>query len=255
VRRLLALVLLVLPLTACGGNDVTSLDAVAQAAEKTSNVAGAHFFMSARIAGGGETVEFSGPGEIADHGRTLHMKLTMPAEILGMKGLSGDRVTFEAIGSGRYFYFRGGPFTQLANGKWVRVSDDDPTFDLGQNDPSQMLDYLRATSKIEERGSEQVRGVETTRYEARIQLDKIADRVSPEAARALRQMTQRADIKEIPVDVWIDDDGLVRRLKMNWHPQGLSFVLGVDMFDFGDVEIAVPKASQTTDLQTLLGGG
>lgn len=255
MRRALVLVLLVLPLTACGG-DVASLDPIAQAAEKTTNVPGAHFTMSARIAEqGGETVEFHGPGEIADHGRKLHMRLTMPAEILGMKGLRGKEVAFEAIGAGHDFYFRGGPFTELAGGKWVVIPDDDSAFEIGQNDPSKMLEYLRATSKVEERGKDTVRGVETTHYEARIQLDKVAERVSPEAAKALRQMTEGAGIKEVPLEVWVDDSSLVRRLKMDWHPGGGSIVLQMELFDFGNVQIDVPGRSETTTLEKLLGGG
>ncbi len=255
MKRALALLLIVLPLCACGG-DVASLDPIAEAAEKTTNVPGAHFVLSARISEqGGETVEFRGPGEIADHGRKLHMRMTMPAEILGMKGLRGKDVTFEAIGAGHDFYFRGGPFTQLVGRKWVVIPDDESGFDIGQNDPSKMLEYLRATSKVEERGQETVRGVETTHYEARIQLDKVAKRVSPEAAKALRQVTQGAGIKEIPLEVWVDGSSLVRRLKMDWHRSGGSFVLEMELFDFGEVEIDVPKASETTTLEKILGGG
>jgi len=254
VRRVLALLLVALSLSACGG-DVTSIDPIAQAAEKTANVAGAHFVTTARITAGGETVEFSGPGEIADHGRKLHMQMTMPGAVLGMKGVDQKDITFEAIGAGGDFYFRGGPFAELAGEKWVRTSDTEAGFDIGQNDPSRMLEFLRATSEVEERGSDTVRGIETTHYEARIQLDKVAERVSPHVAQALRQVTQGAGIKEIPLEVWVDADSLVRRLKMNWHPQGGSFVMEMELFDFGDVQIRVPDASETTTLAKLLGGG
>jgi hypothetical protein len=256
MRRVLALLLLVLPLCACGG-DVTSLDPIAQAAEKTTNVAGTHFVMSARITAGGETVEFRGPGEIADHGRKLHMRLTMPGEILGIKGVDKQDITLELIAAGAYFYVRGGPFTELAGGKerWIRIPDTEPSFNLGQNDPSKMLEYLRATSEVEERGSGTVRGVETTHYEARIQLDKVADRVSLEAARTLKQITQGVGIKEIPLEVWVDKDSLVRRLKLDWHPKGGSFVMEMELFDFGDAQIHVPDASETISFAKLLGGG
>lgn len=252
MKRLLIIV--TLAIAGCGG-DTTSLDPLAEAARKTTDVPGAHFVMSGRIEAGGETIEFRGPGEVADHGRTFHMRMTMPAAILGMKGLAGEDVTFDAVSAGRYFYFRGGPFTELAGGKWVRIKDDAPGFDLGQNDPSQMLEYLRATSEVEALGEDTVRGVDTTHYEARIQLDRIAERVSPEAARALEQMTRGSGIKEIPIEVWIDEDSLVRRLTMDWHPKGSSFVFEMEMFDFGDVQIDVPDASEAVDLSKLLGGG
>jgi hypothetical protein len=211
--------------------------------------------MTGKIVGGDERLVFRGPGEVADHGRKLHMRMTMPAEILGMKGLAGGDVTFDVVSSGRYFYFRGGPFTELAGGKWIRIKDDEPGFDLGQNDPSQMLEYLRATSEVELRGEDTVRGVDTTHYEARIQLDRVAERVSPEAAKALEGLTEGAGIKEIPLEVWIDNESLVRRLTMDWHPEGGTVAFEMELFDFGDVEIDVPAASESVDLSKLLGGG
>jgi hypothetical protein len=255
MKRIVILLVGALLVAGCGGGDTLSLDPLAEAATKTRDVPGAHFVMSGRIEAGGEVVEFRGPGEVADHGRKMHMRMTMPAEILGMKGLDDGDTTFDAVSAGEYFYFRGGPFTVLAPGKWVRVKDDQPGFELGQNDPAQMLEYLRATSEVEELGAATVRGVETTHYEARIQLDKVAERVSPEAAKALEQMTEGAGIKEIPVEVWVDDESLVRRLKMDWHPQGTSFTFDMEMFDFGDVEIDVPKPSEVVDMAKLLGGG
>jgi hypothetical protein len=251
MKRLLVVVTLVL--AGCGG-DTVSLDPIAQAATKTKDLPGAHFVMTGRIVAGGEGIESRFSGTIADHGRRLQMRMTMPSELLGMKGVDSRDVTFEAIGDGRFFYFRGGPYSELAGGKWVRVRDDARGINLGKHDPSQMLEYLRATSEVEEIGEETIRGVATKHYEARIQLDRFAERVSPEVARAFRQVTQGAR-KEIPLEVWIDDDGLVRRLTMDWNAIGSSYAFEMELFDFGDVDIDVPDASETVDLTKLLGGG
>jgi hypothetical protein len=256
LRRAVLLLLLALPLAACGGTtatDVTSLEPVAQAAAKTSNVPGAHFQMSARIGDQSHTIAFSGPGEIADHGKQLHMQLTLPASVLGAGGTGNAQ--FELVSSDNTYYLRGGPFEQFAPRKWVTVKSNDPSFNLGQNDPSQMLEYLRATSNVDEVGKDTVRGVDTTHYSARLQLDKVADRVSADAAKALEQATKTLGTKEIPMDVWVDGDGLVRRVKMDWHPKGGSFVMSLDLFDFGDVNVDVPASSDTVDLSNMLGGG
>ncbi len=256
MRRALALLLLALPLAACGGtatSDVTPLDPVAQAADKTTDVAGAHFRMSARIAGQGETLAFSGPGEIADHGKQMHMQLSLPDSMLGAGGTGNTKL--DVVSASNTYYLHGGPFEQIAPGKWVKVKSTDPTFQLGQNDPSQMLQYLRATSNVDEVGKDTVRGVDTTHYAARLQLDRVADKVSPDAARALKQATKTLGTKEIPLDVWVDGDGLVRRVRMDWHPKGGSFVMALDLFDFGDVHVDVPADSETVDLSNMLGGG
>jgi hypothetical protein len=256
VRRALALLFLALPLAACGGtatSEVASLDPVAQAADKTTDVAGAHFQMSARIAGQGETLAFNGPGEIADHGKQMHMQLSLPASMLGAGGTGNTKL--DVVSANNTYYLHGGPFDQIAPGKWVKVKSTDLTFQLGQNDPSQMLQYLRATSNVDQVGKDTVRGVDTTHYAARLQLDRVADKVSPDAARALKQATKTLGTKEIPLDVWVDGAGLVRRVKMDWHPKGGSFVMALDLFDFGDVHVAVPADSETVDLSNMLGGG
>jgi len=255
VRRALALLLLVLPLAACGG-DATSLDPIAQAASKTRDAAGAHFRMDAQLGVQGQNVAFGGPGEIGDHGKKLHMQLTMPMALFGVSGGSGASATFEAVSAGGFFYLRGGPFERIAPGKWFRIKSTDKNFSLGQNDPSQMLQYLRATSDIDEVGQDTVRGSSTTHYRARLQIEKVAKRIPADAARALRELSKSLGTKEIPLDVWVDDDGLVRRIKMDWHPpNGGSFVVTMDLFDFGDVDIDVPAKADTTDLSTMLGGG
>jgi len=256
VRRALALLLLALPLAACGGSDVTSLDPIAQAASKTRTAGGAHFQMDARLAIQGQNVAFGGPGEIGGDGRSMRMHLTMPMAALGVTGGSNGSATFDVVASGESFYLRGGPFERIAPGKWVRVKNTNKNFSLGQNDPTQVLEYLRATSEVEEQGTDTVRGVSTTHYTARIQIDKIADRVTADTARALRQLSKTLGTNEIPMDVWVDDGGLVRRVKMDWSTNTTgSFVITMDIFDYGDVTIDVPAESETTDLSTMLGGG
>ena len=224
MRRTLALLLLVLPLAACGAGDVTSLDPVAQAADKTADAAGAHFTLDARITALGETVAVSGTGELADHGRKLHMRLTLPMA----------SAPTEAVAADGSFYIRGGPVDSLANGKWVRVKADGRSFDLGQSDPTKLLDYLRATSNVEKRGTATIRGVVTTHYVAH---------VKPDQKQGLKQA--------VPLDVWVDGQGFVRRMRVD-VPQAQATM---DLFDFGDVNVAVPAASETTDLSTMLGGG
>jgi hypothetical protein len=244
VKRGLTLLLFVLPLVACGGTSgVTSFDPLARAATKTTDVAGAHFVVNGHVLVEGKKASFSGPGEIADHGRTVHIRLSVPT--------AGDTLTVEAIGAGGAFYLRGGPFSQLAGGKWLRVKGNALGMDLSQNNPAKLLDYLRATSQVTKLGSATVRGEPTTHYRARIQLDKL----SPDAAGALSQTTEANGLKEVPVDAWIGDDGLVRRLTLDLQRHKGAVAVSVDFFDFGAVSVKLPDASETKDLGQLGGGG
>jgi hypothetical protein len=241
MRRLLlpfTLLLLALPLAACGGTaQLSALDPVAQAANKTTDVAGARFELSARVTALGRRLAISGHGELADHGRKAHVLLTVP----------GSSSPIEAVAADSTVYVRGGPVDAVAHGKWVRVQANDPAFNLAQADPAKLLDTLRSSSKIQKRGSVTIRGVPTTHYVARVRLDKLAQNLSPGDRRALKQAGKR----QIPVDVWVDAQGLVRRVKVDARPVAAT----LDLFDFGDVTVQVPPASDTTDLSSLMGGG
>jgi hypothetical protein len=219
VKRAFALLLVVLPLAACGGTaNVSSVDSLARAADKTTGAAGAHFALDARITALGKPLAVSGTGEIADHGQKLHMRLTVPMA----------SAPIEAVAADGSFYVRGGPVDSFANGKWVRVKADDRSFNLGEADPSKLLDYLRSTSNVQKVGAATIRGVATTHYVARI----------------------KSGTKRVPLDVWVDGNGLVRRLHVD--SQGVN--ASVDLFDFGDVGVDVPPSSDTVDLSNLGGG-
>ena len=221
MRRALALFLVVLPLAACGGGtaNLSSLDPLTRAADRTTDVAGAHFALDARITALGKPLTVSGTGEMADHGQRLHLRATVPMA----------SAPIEAIAADGSIYLRGGPVDSVANGKWVRVKADDQSFDLGEADPAKLLDYLRSTSKVQKVGTAKIRGVATTHYVAQV----------------------KADAKRVPLDVWVDGSGLVRRLRVKWQNVNAS----VDLFDFGNVDVEVPAGSDTVDLSNMLGGG
>ena len=103
-----------------------------------------------------------------------------------------------------------------------------------EDGPSRVLEQLRAVGEVEELGPEQVRGVETTRYRALVRLPGApADRT-------------------VPVDVWIDGDGLVRRLRAAHGEPAATVTL--ELYDFGaDVAIEPPAPQQVTALDELLG--
>jgi hypothetical protein len=232
----------------CGSGTEATLDPLADAATHTRNASSVRFHMVMDVEAEGEHVTIGGPGEVSDHGHRLRMHMTMPRRQLGIPGEGTAR--FEMVSVGNSFYFRGGPFSDLPGGKeWVRVQDTSPLADVGQNDPATMLEYLAATSEVTEKGEERIRGAHTKHYGARIQVDKLAERASPDTRPQVEKLVKAmrdSGIDEIPLDVWVDDQGLVRREAMNWHPQGGSIDLKVDFFDFGKpVHIRIPPRAET----------
>ena len=135
-----------------------------------------------------------------------------------------------------------------------------------QQDPAQTLQYLRAASSgVKESGSATVRGVETTRYVGRLDfrkgldagLDKLPAAERQRARQGMQRMLGRLGAKGVPFEVFVDDDGLLRRLTMDMSMEGMgqpfSTKLSMDYFDFGvDVDVEAPPARDVTDATRLL---
>jgi len=122
----------------------------------------------------------------------------------------------------------------------------------------EILDYLRAVSgAIETDGTEELRGVETTHYYAIVDLlryEKIAPPAEREKVRALLGEVVDAGLGEIPMDVWVDELGLVRKLTMAFSAtqpgteEQATASMSFKLYDYGkDVEIELPPAAEVVD--------
>ena len=114
-------------------------------------------------------------------------------------------------------------------------------------------------------GTEDVRGSATTHYRAVVDLNKAADQ-SPTARDAIKSTVKLLGSSSMPVDVWVDAQGRVRRMKYVVDlskskvtastasvPGSVTFTL--ELFDFGvPVQAVVPPADQVVDLSALSGG-
>ena len=119
--------------------------------------------------------------------------------------------------------------------KWW-VAPDDSESPLGEFSPEKLLSMLRAaSSEIIRVGEEDVRGASTARY--RLTVDR-----------------ERADLGDGPgptaeVDVWIDEDGFVRRIDADDE----SGEFTVEFFDFGiGLDIRAPPPDRITELDELI---
>ena len=126
-----------------------------------------------------------------------------------------------------------------------------------------MLEALRGLSgDIETVGSDELRGVETTHYRALLdpaELVKEATARTSDAASVFDQLSQTG-VAEVPLDVWVDASGLVRKLALDIEaPEASSGLAGsvslaFELWDYGErVEIDVPPAAQVADASALRG--
>jgi hypothetical protein len=129
---------------------------------------------------------------------------------------------------------------------------------LSGTDPSQSLDLLRAASSdFREVGEEEIRGVQTTHYEGTVDLEKVAEQVPEDARESYRRLMEQSGQREIPMEVWIDEDGLTRRVHYEQTlGDGTTMDLTQEYFDFGvEVDVEPPPDEDVLDISDLVGGG
>jgi hypothetical protein len=130
----------------------------------------------------------------------------------------------------------------------------------GSNDPTEMLQTLENESdSLENLGGATVRGVPTVHYRAVIDLAKAAQN-APAAVRAAvkksdARLIEMLGTDKMPMDVWIGQDKLVRRIayRMAIPVAATGGTMDVDvrldMFDFGvPVHVTAPPAGQVAEL-------
>lgn len=126
-----------------------------------------------------------------------------------------------------------------------------------QQNPAENLKMLTDAAGITVVGHEKVRGTPTTHYAGQVTMADMAKFYKGQLADQLDQLGSRIAKQAIPVDVWIGDDGLPRRMAMSFAVEGtMTMKMQMDMFDFGTpVHVSPPPADQVTDFTALLSSG
>lgn len=277
LRKVTGAALLTVAASACsgGGGGGMTLDLIAHSADRAAEAGTARFEMTMEVSGPGvpERAAITGTGAY-DNARQV-AEFTMQMSGAANASVGGD-VSFDIVAAGTILYMNFGPMADLAGFATPWVSFDltnleglsdlfgASTSPMG-TDPSQSLAFLRGADNVEELDRVDVREVPTTHYRARADLgDTLAD--LPSAQREVLEpqieTLRDAGLDELPIEVWIDDDGLPRRMRTTMDfpesgddiPAGTAMSIEIDFFDFGEpVSITVPPADQVTDIRELLG--
>ncbi len=263
-------------LSGCGAS--ATLDPIARAAEVSSQQSGAQIamkmqFSSAALPGGG-SMTITAKGSIDEHEKSGQMTMDLSG-IPGIASLPGGGSSIQVIYQFPVIYMNM-PFLagKLPEGKtWMKLDlsqaaksagvDLSQLSSIGQNDPTQFLSYLRASSgAVVSLGSETVDGVSTTHYSATLQLSKILEQLPGDqqaaAKAALEQLgSSTTGVGGIPVNVWVDTQGRVRRMQMSFGGSaGISGSITIDYKSYGAVPpIVPPPASQVFDASALAASG
>ena len=209
------------------------------------------------------------PGEGQFDYKTKEGRLTMDyGDVLSAGGQSGSG-EMEILTKGDVYYLKWPLLSKAVGASTPWVSFDVTKLDqisgidtsslrqMNQGDPSQTLVYLKAAGTVDEQGREDIGGVSTTKYHAVIDVDRIAG-LAPadqrEAVKAsVKSLKEQYGISELPMDVWLDGQGLPRKLSYaistKVQGQDVRTSLTMNLSDYGvKVDVEPPPASQVTNL-------
>jgi hypothetical protein len=238
---------------------------ITEATAKTTEAKTARIATSVRVVEPGGQDRFGGQGRFDFERRAGEMTLRL-IEGESDQGLGDAKAVF--VDSSVYYQL---PPGALAGGKrWIRLDlqnvadasglDFGPLVQGSQADPTQYLLWLSALGPgVTKIGEEDVRGVPTSRYRAAVDLNALESQAPPgkesEWAAYVQALRDRLGLAFIPVEVWVDEEGLIRRFnhEYGFSAEGTTAVVTTELFDFGvPVDVTAPSPDQVVTMTDLI---
>ena len=255
-RSIVASVVLVLALSACGSGKQSAVALVAGSTEEAFIAGSARIVGHATLTRHGEHITVPLNGVTDFQSGAADLKVDIRAMGLGGRGTVVearvlDRVMYMDFGA----LLRGRRLPSAFHGKrWVKmdlrklgVSGSDSTMNT-----SSLLESLRGAGDVRRVGTEKIRGVETTHFVARIDVRAAVSKINDRRLRALAKKGLAMMGDTFPMNVWLDEDGRPRRMALEFSLKGASMSETVDYVDFGvDAYVVAPPKSQTIDIAEL----
>ena len=247
-----------------------------RAADVSSAAAGFKLDMAMHISAAGHSVDINANGSFTPkaHQGSMTMDLSGGA-------LNGQTVQMQMVLSGGTMYMKLPPslaakvpggkpwlslnFSQIGKAMNIPGYGSMLNSSSGIYNPGQYLDYLKAAAdgSVKDLGQETVDGVQTTHYQAQIDFAKLPDAVPAAERPAIRQLVKvlqaHAKLSGIPVDAWIDNSNLVRKVALTLsgtvNGQPLNEAITLNITDYGTQPApTVPSPDQTTNLSSMMQG-
>jgi hypothetical protein len=228
---------------------------ISNAASKTTAERGAHISINGAVTAPGAStpINLSGSGvtNFATHEGTIGLTVSgLPAQ--AQTAIGGSSLALNEVLKGSAIYIGSPLFAgRLPSGaKWLKINTtqvaqglglDPSSLTSGGAEPGQYLQDLRAAGgTVKVIGHEQVRGVETTRYAASIDLVKAAELLSAHGKSAIArglasQLAAKLGFSKIPIEAWVDGKGLVRKVAVHISSHGVGATIQAEFFDFGPI--------------------
>ena len=189
-----------------------------------------------------------------------------------LESMFGEPIEFRSVDGVTYVSASFMSFLMPSETKWVAFEDGlagEMSFETQSLDPGSFLLLLEGIDDdAEVLGTEDINGVSTTHVRGLLSLAEAMEAAAPDERETLAdQMSDLDPTGLLPMDaeiyeldVWVDDDGLIRRLRIGVSdlssldssesmPTGMSMELAIDFSDYGaDVEVEAPPSDEVTFL-------
>lgn len=211
-------------------------------------------------------------------GTQMTMEMDLGAAFADMAAVSGEPVPpgldepVLMVSDGTAMYLRFPMYDSFTGGeKWLSMDFEElgiasETLGLGAggSNPAQMLEALRGVADdLEPIGEDEIRGVPVAGYAATIDMAKAIEQAPAATRDMLEAAFEGADAAGIrfPVEIWIDGEGLPRRMVVDLSDVMAATGAGsgsasvaTDFFDYGTpVDVQIPDASDTVPFTDVLG--
>ncbi len=273
---------------ASGEAETSALDLVLASAGHAADAETSRFEFTMSVTGPNGPINLTATGASDSSVPLMSLDMDMASVIPGTPP-GGATVSTVFDGKSVYMRFPEELAAGLPNGKlWARIDlaalSSQAGIDVAaltaqfnSSDPLANIALLTgASGEVTELGTEEVRGTSTRHLKMMVDLQKATEQVTsrlagPNAERLKAAVTQAATtvgVTQLPVEVWIDSDGLPRRLvyemdlakaKVPGTSADATAAAGtakvsMEFFDFGeDVSVSIPPPGETFDLAELIG--
>lgn len=258
----------------CGASDTVDPAAVADAAGATAAAGGAQMSMTGTVRGPGlpRPINYTALGRTDSTGKKVALQMDMSGLARALPNAKPADFQIRMVMDLPVIYMSTPQLAKKIGKPWIKediqkvassAGIDVPGLMQGNNDPRQYVDYLRSVdSGVKRVGTDTIRGVKTTHYKATVDLRKYPDRL-PAAQRAqaragIERLIQLSGTSSYPVDVWIDAQHRVRRIRQSFSQkaastgQRMTIDQTADLYDFGiKSSIEPPPASQVKDITAI----
>jgi hypothetical protein len=204
----------------------------------------------------------------ADLAGTMQTKpLAGRMTMTGMQVAGQDVGTITALITPAAMYMKMAMLADQLGKPWFEIKFSDikaaSGLDLGQltsqaqqMQPAQYIEQLAASGDVRAVGTETVNGISTTHYSGSVSIEESLSHYSAAMRRQLETTMKQSGFTGSDIDVWLDEKGLVRRVRSSAVGGKGTFSLSMDILAYGvPVDVTPPPASQVADLGRLATAG